>query len=43
LPDDAVGMMLRVTGEDDFPARIVSLPGSDFLHVLKTKFGLSDR
>ncbi len=25
LPDDAVSMMLRVTGEDDFPARIVSL------------------
>ena len=25
LPDDAVEMMLRVTGEDQFPARIVSL------------------
>ncbi|MGI9523524.1 MAG: amidohydrolase, partial [Hyphomicrobiaceae bacterium] len=25
LPQDAVEMMLRVTGEDDFPARIVSL------------------
>jgi len=25
LPDDAVEMMLRVTGDDDFPARIVSL------------------
>ncbi len=25
LPDDAVGMMLRVTGEADFPARIVAL------------------
>ena len=25
LPDDAVDMMLRVTGEADFPARIVSL------------------
>ncbi|MBM3354113.1 MAG: amidohydrolase [Betaproteobacteria bacterium] len=25
LPEDAVGMMLRVTGEDSYPARIVSL------------------
>ena len=25
LPDDAVAMMLRVTGEDSYPARIVSL------------------
>jgi len=25
LPDAAVGMMLRVTGEEDYPARIVSL------------------
>ena len=25
LPDDAVSMMLRVTGEDSYPARIVSL------------------
>jgi len=25
LPDEAVDMMLRVTGEDDFPTRIVSL------------------